>query len=140
MKKAIVILFLIGALGLIGFFQAAPISPEGFSPRIEISPQSFNFGQVKYGEVLATEFLVENRGQAVLEIKKVATSCSCTTAQINNEKTELQPGEKAVVKVRYDTGAMGQFHGKGEQERIIYIRSNDPLNPQREVTIFADVE
>jgi hypothetical protein len=41
--------------------------------------------------------------------------------------------------VTYDTGAMSGAHAKGQQKRIIYIKSNDPINPQIEAMIYAYV-
>ncbi len=67
----------------------------------------------------------------------MATSCACTSAKVTKEK--IAPGKEADLNVTYDTGAMSGPHGKGSQERIIYIKSNDPINPQAEVTIKAYV-
>ena len=83
-------------------------------------------------------FKVKNTGNEALEIKKVATSCACTTAKIDKEK--INPGKETNLLVVYNTGAMSGSHAKGEQERIIYVRSNDSVNPQVEVMIYADVK
>ncbi len=68
----------------------------------------------------------------------MATSCGCTTAKVSKEK--INPGEEIELQVSYDTGAMSGDHARGEQERIIYIKSNDPINPQVEAMIYADVK
>lgn len=127
-------------LGLVfyGYFTATPgIEREG-GPKIEITPQSFNFGNVSYGKIAEYTFQVKNAGNEILEIKRVATSCSCTRAEISQEK--IAPGQTAELQVVYDTGAMSGPHGKGKQERIIYLKSSDPVNPQAEVIIYADVK
>ena len=77
-------------------------------------------------------------GSAVLEIKRLATSCGCTSAEIAEK--QINPGEEAELRVAYDTGAMSGPHGKGPQERIVYIKSSDPINPQVEVMIYANVK
>lgn len=136
-----IILVVIFGLAALGYFRAVPgVEDEttGY-PRIEITPKNFNFGEVNFGKVAEYAFKIKNLGDAVLEIRKVATSCGCTTATVDKE--QLNPGEEMELSVSYDTAVMGDSpHGKGEQERIIYVKSNDPLNPQVEVTINAYVK
>jgi len=84
-------------------------------------------------------FKIKNLGNKVLEIKKTATSCACTSAEV--EKKILKPDEEIDLNVIYNTRLMGDSpHAKGEQERIIYLKSNDPVNPQVEVIIHAYVK
>lgn len=140
LKLIIPLFFLIGALAVAGYFKAIPGAGDGGEdqPRIEMLPESFDFGDIDYGQVVEYDFSVTNTGKKDLEIKRVATSCSCTSAKVSQET--IAPGETANLHVRYDSGAMGLAHGKGEQERIIYVKSNDPTNPQSEVMIFANVK
>ncbi len=133
----LIILFLV----LYGYFKA--ISPstdqsKATGPEIEIIPKEHDFGQVKYGDLAEQTFKVRNLGKEDLEIVRVSTSCGCTTAEINKEK--LVSREETDLKVTYDTGAMSGSHAKGRQERTIFVKSNDPHNPQVEVMIYADVE
>lgn len=136
-KKIIIGFVLIAAFSIYGYFSAVPgVENNGQDyPKIEITPQIFDFGQVEYGQILEYTFKIKNLGQQVLEIKKVATSCGCTTAQVSQER--INPQEEIEMKVVYDTGAMSGAHAHGDQERIIYVKSNDPINPQVEVIISA---
>jgi hypothetical protein len=140
-KLPFVIFFLLAALSLAfwGYLKAMPDtdSQTGGLPRIEISPKDFDFGQIKYGEVVKHVFKIQNSGKGVLKIKKLATSCGCTTVEIAKEV--LAAGEEVELLVTYDSGAMTGSHARGEQERIIYIRSNDPTSPQIEAKIYANV-
>ncbi len=133
------ILILAGVV-VFGYFKATPpAGNQGNSPKIEIAPLSFNFGEIEFGKIVEYTFKIKNSGNEVLEIKRVATSCGCTTAKVNKEK--LNPGEEADLLVKYDTAAMGDGpHGKGQQERIIYVKNNDPNTPQAQVTISAYVQ
>jgi len=128
-------------ISVYGYFKAIP-SPQnqtGNLPKIEITPLSYDFGEIEFGKIVNYNFKIKNSGQEVLEIKRVATSCGCTTA--NALKTKINPGEETELSVTYDTAAMGDgSHGKGSQERIIYIKSNDPVNPQVEAIISAYVK
>lgn len=140
LKFILPLFFLISGLAVAGYFKAIPGAGGSGEdqPRIEMSPESFDFGDIDYGQIVEYDFSVKNTGTKSLEIKRVATSCSCTTAKVSQEI--IDPGQAVNLHVRYDSGAMGLAHGKGEQERIIYVKSNDPSNPQAEVIIFANVK
>lgn len=144
LKNQKALFFTVLALGIIGvvaygYFKATP--PAGNNtilPKIGISPASYDFGEIEFGKVVNYDFVIKNSGQAPLEIKRVATSCGCTTAKVSLQT--IEPGQSAELKVTYDTAAMGDGpHGKGNQERIIYIKSNDPKSPQAQVTLSAFV-
>lgn len=140
MKRIFFLIIALTIVGLLifGYFKAIPGSDDENHPKISITPSSFDFKEIEYGQVVEYVFKVKNLGNEVLEIKKIATSCACTTGEINKEK--INPNEEAELLVKYDTGAMSGPHGKGEQERIIYVKSNDPSNPQAEVMIYAHVK
>ena len=140
--KAKVLIFTILILLILfagyGYFRATPgAGKQENLPKIEITPLSFDFGDVQYGQIVKYTFLVENIGQETLEIKRIGTSCGCTKAEIAEEK--IEPGGKTQLFVTYDTGAMSGSHAKGKQERIIYIKSSDPVNPQVQAMIYANV-
>jgi hypothetical protein len=127
------------SLAIYGYFRATPVyQTQRDLPRIEITPKFFDFGELEYGKIAEHSFLVKNSGKGILEIKRVATSCACTKAKVAKEI--LEPGEQTLLFVRYDTGAMSGPHGKGKQERIVWIQSNDPKNPQVEINITAYVK
>lgn len=142
-KIFLIILPVIAIVGLVifGYSKAtAPMKNETQPhPQIEITPQSFDFGEIEFGTITKYTFKIKNSGNDVLEIKRVATSCACTSAKVGKER--VNPGEETELFVEYDTKLMGEgAHGKGKQERIIYVKSNDPVNPQIEAIIFAFVK
>lgn len=138
LKLFLILITAILVLAVYGYFQSIPESEQGQDvPKIELTSNFFDFGEVEYGEILEHSFQVKNIGKKVLEIQRIATSCACTSATINEE--QIKPNEQAELTVKYDTGAMSGPHGQGKQERIIYIKTNDPLNPQIEITINAHV-
>lgn len=144
MKKSKIFFSLIVFLGMLGlavfgYLKAVP-GPEDDQtdlPKIEIAPVSYNFGEIVYKDVVRYNFKIKNQGNMPLEITRVATSCGCTTAKAL--KTSLAPAEETELQVVYESGQMTGSHGRGEQERIIYVKSNDPVNPQVEVLIYGTV-
>jgi len=106
------------------------------TPKIEIIPDSYDFGNVPYEKIKHT-FLVRNAGAAPLEIKGVSTSCGCTKATVESET--IMPGETTNLLVTFDPNIMGD-NETGEILRVIYIKSNDPGQPEVEVEIKANVK
>ncbi|MFH2014062.1 MAG: DUF1573 domain-containing protein [Patescibacteria group bacterium] len=140
MKRIFFLAFALIVVSLLvfGYFKAIPDSDDQNQPKIIITPDSFDFGEIEYGQVAKYTFKVKNMGKEALEINKIATSCGCTTGKVSKEI--VNPNEEVELLVKYDTGAMSGPHGKGKQERIIYVKSNDPSNPQAEVMIHAYVK
>ena len=136
-KFLILFVFISFGVAIYGYFNAVSKSSSENGPKIEISPKIHDFKDLNFGEVVSYDFIVKNSGDEILEIRRVSTSCLCTVAEIL--KKEINPGEEVILSISYDTGAMGA-HGRGKQERIIYIRSNDPFNPQIEAMIYANVK
>ena len=104
------------------------------SPKIEIAPMSYDFGDMPY-EKVEHAFIVKNTGAKPLEIKGVSTSCGCTKATIDSEI--IQPGKAANLHVSYDPKIMGDE--SGSILRVIYVKSNDPRQPEVDVKITANV-
>src|SRR3989338_6755916 len=103
LKFVLFSIVLILGLAVLGYFKAIPGVQEngGNRPQIEISPETFDFGDIQYGDIVEEDFVVKNAGNEILEIKRVATSCSCTTAKIG--KDAIGPGENANIHIRYDS-------------------------------------
>lgn len=92
----------------------------------------FDFGKVSEGRIVGHTFKFSNDGNAVLNIKDIKTSCGCTAAVVS-EKT-IKPGESGSIKVELDTKSRS-----GKMSRTVTVVSNDQSNPNKVITIFADV-
>ena len=103
------------------------------SPKIEITPASYDFGNIPY-EKVEYAFTVKNTGNAPLKIRGVSTSCGCTKAAIESEL--VQPGKTTNLQVSYDPNSMGG-DANGNVLRMVYVKSNDPKQPEIEVKITA---
>lgn len=102
-------------------------------PVLYFSETQHDFGKVKEGNIVEYAFKFSNKGKATLKIKDVRTSCGCTAALVSSEK--LQPGAEGTIEVELDTK-----NRSGKMSRTITIQSNDPRNPTKILTVFADVE
>jgi len=92
-----------------------------------------DFGKVPEGKKVEYTFKIENKGTESLIIKDVKTSCGCTAAVVNN--STIKPGEVGSIKVDFDTKSR-----QGKNSKSITIVSNDTKEPNKVITIYADVQ
>jgi hypothetical protein len=144
----VLILILVGAG--VAVFTPSPPTKET-NARISIAPPlMFDFGQIPR-EIQSHDFVVSNVGDDPLVIKKISTSCHCTTATLiyggresptfgmggsSSWSETIYPGETAILRVFYDPN----YHpDTGPIVRQVYIASNDSTNREAEVEIRATV-
>jgi uncharacterized cupredoxin-like copper-binding protein len=105
---------------------------EGSSAIIHFPETEHDFGVVKEGKTVAYTFEFDNSGNEVLRIGDIKTTCGCTAALVS--KKELAPGESGTLNVKLNTA-----NRKGKMSRLITVSSNDPVDPQKVLTVFADI-
>jgi len=89
------------------------------SPKIHVEEPIYDFGSVLEGFAVTHVFTIENTGDEVLEIDRVAASCGCTTTQLATDR--LAPGGSVELEVLVDTAGFG-----GTISKSIYVYCNDP--------------
>lgn len=104
------------------------------APKIVFKEDVHDFGSVPRGPELQYNFKFTNKGNAVLNIERVQTSCGCTGATVG-EKTEYKKNESGEIKITFNTQGRS-----GHQEKTISVYSNDPENPQKDLKISCDVQ
>ncbi len=141
-KSVLIVLGLGVIIALVISIQYSRLDSSDVStpaPSIEVLPKSWDFGNITYGDgEVKKVFLVKNTGELPLDISWVSTSCGCTRAYI--EKNRIPPGESTNLTVTLEPSLMGQgmeIHGR--VLKIVYIKSNDPDNPEVEVEIGANI-
>jgi hypothetical protein len=101
-------------------------------PQISFDKAHHDFGRLLQGQKVSQRYEVTNTGSAPLVLKEIRPSCGCTSAMVG--KWTLMPGENAFIEVQYDsTGALGNI------QKTIDVISNDPTNPEMELTFAAGV-
>lgn len=124
---------------------------------VEASPTSYDLGNVPInGGIVTKEFEIKNTTDKTLKLKKIATSCMCTTASVEaGGKTtnffgmemagdrnppvnlELGRGETGKVVVKFDPAAHGP-QGVGLFDRVIWLTFSDPAGI-KELTFNGNV-
>ncbi|HSH50985.1 MAG TPA: DUF1573 domain-containing protein [Bacteroidales bacterium] len=103
------------------------------APKIEIEEKNYNFGKVSMDKKhIEHVFHFKNTGKSDLIIRKIRTTCGCTTA--NLEKNVLKSGETSSFKAVFTPGSR-----KGMQRKSIYVISNDPKHPEERLMISGEI-
>ncbi|MDP3143011.1 MAG: rhodanese-like domain-containing protein [Candidatus Omnitrophota bacterium] len=114
-------------------FTVSAFADEG--PKIEVTPQSWDFGKLTEPKIQTHNFAVKNLGNDTLVIKRISTSCGCTKAKISKDK--LVPGETAELKVTFEPDLTS---AQGKLKRSIYIESNDPQQSTKIISILLELD
>lgn len=102
------------------------------APKIFFDKLSHNFGKIEEGKIYETSFPFMNTGEGILEIVDIHSSCGCAAAI--SKKRKLKPGELSEIKVEFNS-----TNYIGLVTKYVTIRSNDPVNPEVFLTIYAEV-
>jgi hypothetical protein len=112
---------------------AAPAATSGAAKGKAVAVEPIkDVGSVAKGDKVAQDFEIRNDGPAVLNILDVKAGCGCTVASY--DKT-VAPGKVAKVHVVVDTVSFNGPISKG-----VTVYTDDPANPEIELTVRAKVE
>ncbi len=101
-------------------------------PKIFFPETQHDFGTVAEGETVTYTFKFVNKGKATLDIKDIKTSCGCTAALVSSK--QIASGKEGTLKIDLDTK-----NRQGRMSRTITVTSNDPEEPNKVLTIYAEV-
>ena len=100
--------------------------------RIEFISDTWDFGSMPRGSVVAHAFKFKNVGQDTLIIGKVKPTCGCTTAPLSSNS--VPPGGEATITASFDSE---KFNGR--VSKYIYVDSNDPIRPYLKISFTATI-
>ncbi len=129
--RRLVLSLIIGSFVLLAGCAAAPKAPH-----VSVDPAQHDFGDIvqSQGPVSAT-IKVKNTGSDPLIINRLSTSCGCTTAKM--DESPLGAGETREMTVTFDPMVHPDQFGK--IERVVYLQTSDPENPEIEINITGNV-
>ncbi|MBM3469978.1 MAG: DUF1573 domain-containing protein [Armatimonadetes bacterium] len=104
-------------------------------PAIALDPITLDFGHLSAPMVKTRTVVVRNIGRAPLRIEAISSSCGCTTGKM--DATVISAGRAAQMRVAFDTVAHGPQTGPARH--AVYLRTNDPRNPEVEIEVRAVV-
>ncbi len=115
-------------------FSNSKLTASLRAPKIVFKEDVHDFGKVPRGPELQYNFKFTNKGNAVLKIERVQTSCGCTGATVG-EKSEYKKNESGEIKITFNTQGRS-----GHQEKVISVFSNDPETPQKDLKVKCEIE
>jgi len=108
--------------------------PGPDSPRIEVTPDKYDFGTVKEGEKPMAQFTIKNIGGSDLVIYDAKPSCGCTLAELSSKK--IGPGKTATLQAVYNS----HNARSGVVNKFVTVKSNDPMEPSKILRITGNVK
>ncbi|MCD4770247.1 MAG: DUF1573 domain-containing protein [Bacteroidales bacterium] len=103
------------------------------APVAKFETTRFDFGTINQREKTDVSFKFKNEGKSDLIIRKVRSSCGCTTVTPAN--MVIKPGETSTIDAVFDAGAR-----KGKQHKGITVITNDPKNSQINLIVSGEVK
>ncbi|KKT65936.1 MAG: hypothetical protein UW60_C0032G0018 [Candidatus Woesebacteria bacterium GW2011_GWA2_44_33] len=139
------IILLVGGVVLLSRGSSNQNQPTTEVLGVEINPVSYDLGEVPINAgIQEREYTIKNTTDKTMKLKKIATSCMCTTAafQIGDKTTnffgmeghgdanppvniEIGAGQEGKVIVRFDPAAHGP-QGTGPFDRMVWLTFSDP--------------
>ena len=98
---------------------------------IQFETTFYDFGKIDALGTVSGMFKFKNAGNGVLKIEPPRPSCGCTDAKVKPDI--LAPGESGEV-----TYNINLDHPTGQVQKTISIYSNDPKNPDVQLTMQLD--
>tara|TARA_B100001027_G_scaffold157353_1_gene110825 strand:- start:265 stop:729 length:465 start_codon:yes stop_codon:yes gene_type:complete len=88
------------------------------SSEIQFDFDTYDFGEVKDGELVEVDFNFTNTGKSDLIIFDASASCGCTVPEYP-QNINIEPGQKNKLKVRFDTS-----NKPGKQMKSVTLTTN----------------
>lgn len=128
--------YLFALLLLVAVLQAQEVfgqtSPPP-APRAQVSADEFDAGYLTFGRFKATTSLeLRNAGTAVLEIRKVRSSCLCVRASL--PVSSLAPGRQARLTLEADGSELLE-----PLDEAVFLYTNDPAQPLVKIRIHGAI-
>ena len=103
------------------------------APKIVFEEKTINFGETEYGKKVEHVFKFKNEGKSDLVIRKIRTTCGCTT--VAPENTTIKPGGSSSFKAIFNPGSR-----TGVQRKSIYVISNDPKSSNVRLMVSGKIK
>jgi len=112
--------------------KANKVADTANLPKISFDKTQYDFGVIKEGKKVETEFTFTNTGKTDLIITNASGSCGCTVPEYP-KNTPIAPGEEGKIKVSFDSN-----YRPGNQQKTVTLVTNT-LNKREILRIKANV-
>ena len=105
------------------FFFSFSFSQNG-KPYIKFKDTKYNFGFIKQGHTVKTEYTFTNTGKEPLIISNIEVTCGCTVAEFPHYP--INPGESGMILITFNTKEK-----EDRQDRTVNVISNASNSPTK---------
>ena len=106
-------------------------APKVDGPGMIFENETIDYGTIAHGSERKRQFVFTNNGNKPLIIESTQGSCGCTVP--SKPEKPIQPGEKGVIGVEYDTNRVGAF------TKTVTVKSNATGQETKVLTIKGTV-
>ncbi len=99
-------------------------------PRMVCTQPTYRFGVTNSDAVITHTFMLMNQGTGLLEIKRVRSSCDCTSTKLTLEK--IPPGGTSQLTATLNLGGRS-----GIIQKTVRVYSNDPSSPVQTMSFLG---
>ncbi len=110
--------------------QSAPQSQP--ASKLKADQPVYDFGKVLDDLTIEHNFKVTNTGSTPIQIKRVRTTCGCTT--VNSQPQTLAPGASTEIGVKFSTRGIN-----GKVTKAVYVETDDLRAPNVPLTLSGEV-
>ena len=111
-----------------GVSQQKPQSPSAFVPE-----SRYTFASVTDGTEITHDFVIQNKGTALLKIESVKTGWGCTAVSYPRQ---IPAGGEGKIVIKVDTSG----YGGRTLTKTITVKTNTPGRPVLHLTVSGNVE
>lgn len=97
----------------------------GQATEIQLISEALDMGKIP-GEKTSETLLIANSSEREIKINRVGSTCNCIDVAVDS--TTLQPGQVGKLSFTYDPD---MFKEEGTLEKLIYIESDDKIEPRK---------
>jgi len=134
LNRKIIFFILIGILivASVFFLINNVVTKSALPPRLVISEEKWDFGQVEANAKPTHNFILTNEGGKTLYIDRVRVSCGCVKTKLSTD--EIPSGKSTELSVTFDTTGY-----EGTVGKAIYIKTNDEKEPEKKIMVTINV-
>jgi hypothetical protein len=103
------------------------------APAISFENTNYSFNSVSEGRLVEKEFKFTNIGKTDLLVRKITSTCGCTTSSAKDNI--IKPGASSFIKVSFNTKGY-----KGSQNKTVTVITNDPNASQITLWVKGEVQ
>ncbi|TAL61765.1 MAG: DUF1573 domain-containing protein [Bacteroidetes bacterium] len=116
------------------FFSLLNAQSKSNSVYIKFKDTKYNFGFVKQGTIVKTEYFFENTGKTPLIISNIEVTCGCTIAEFPHHP--IRQGESGMILITFNTKE--KYDRQNRTVEVISNASNSPTKLRFKGVVLED--